>query len=199
MEDIFKPIIERRVLDLLKIISINYPTQFARTQIKDELKYIMEHINFKDTHQELLMKIPETTDDKSKTTNVKKKNISLKNGGGSDNGNGNGNSNINLCNARVWSFDIIRTSDKKRIKEIDRLFRVDNYKKLDIDKFVSRYSIGRRCGNKIDNSDGGGGGGGGGGSNKYCKLHKKHLIHGDYFEKPSQEICYHFLKDCKLI
>jgi hypothetical protein len=35
--------------------------------------------------------------------------------------------------------------------------------------------------------------------NKYCKLHANHLIHGDYLEIPSKELCYHFIKDGKYL
>ena len=35
--------------------------------------------------------------------------------------------------------------------------------------------------------------------NIYCKLHTQHLIHGNYKDIPSQELCYHFMKDGKYL
>ena len=62
-----------------------------------------------------------------------------------------------------------------------------DYKHIDLKSFTDKYIIGSRC-SKPKMKD-----------YKYCKLHSNHLIHGDYLELPSKELCYHFIKDGKYL
>ena len=69
------------------------------------------------------------------------------------------------------------------VDNLEKQYLVDDFKLININTFNSKYQIGLRCKNKhIFNS-------------KYCKLHNKHLIHGDFLEPPSKELCFHFIKD----
>ena len=91
------------------------------------------------------------------------------------------------CSGRVWSNDIIEKSTMTKITEITKRFKVNDFKDINNKLFNEKYIIGLQCRHKkIEN-------------NKYCKLHQKHLIHGDYKEIPSKEICYHFMKDAKYL
>jgi hypothetical protein len=90
---------------------------------------------------------------------------------------------INRCNARCWSPYIYDRIKLNKVVNISNSFKVDDFKDINIKKFNSQYIIGLQCKKKkVESSE-------------YCKLHKNHLIHGDYNELPSQEICYHFMKD----
>ena len=76
---------------------------------------------------------------------------------------------------------------KEKINNIETKYKVIDYKDIDLEEFTKKYIIGSRCSkSKIK-------------ENKYCKLHANHLIHGDYFEIPSKELCYHFIKDGKYL
>ena len=87
----------------------------------------------------------------------------------------------------MWCNTIFIYNTSKSVNNIESRFKVSNYKKLNVNEFTSKYTIGMRCSKiKYNNT-------------KYCKLHTKHLIHGDYLEKPSKELCYHFLKDGKYL
>ena len=99
----------------------------------------------------------------------------------------------NKCSARVWSKYILNKSTMKKVFDIDDKFKVDDFIDIDIKEFNSKYIIGLRC-SKIKKdtnicND----------TNKYCKLHEKHLIHGDYLESPNKELCFHFMKDAKYL
>ena len=75
----------------------------------------------------------------------------------------------------------------KKINNVEDKFKIDDFIDLDIKDFNSKYTIGTRCSKtKMQNG-------------KYCKLHNKHLIHGDYLEIPNKELCYHFMKDGKYL
>lgn len=76
----------------------------------------------------------------------------------------------------------------KKLNDIDDKFKVDDFIDIDIKAFNSKYIIGLRC-SKNKKHD----------TNKYCKMHTKHLIHGDYLDPPNKEICYHFMKDAKYL
>ena len=73
------------------------------------------------------------------------------------------------------------------VKILPDIFKVIDFKNINVNKFNKNYIIGLQCKNsKYKDS-------------KYCKLHTYHLIHGDYKEIPSQEICYHFIKNGKYL
>jgi len=91
------------------------------------------------------------------------------------------------CNGRSWSNDIIERTTMTKITEINKQFKVNNFNDINNKLFNEKYIIGVQCRHKkIENK-------------KYCKLHENHLIHGDYREIPSKEICYHFMKDGKYL
>lgn len=91
------------------------------------------------------------------------------------------------CSGRIWNDSIFSRKTQKKIDNIENKYKVLDYKHIDLKEFNKLYIIGSRCSNtKIKEG-------------KYCKLHLKHLIHGDYLEIPSKELCYHFIKDGKYL
>ena len=98
--------------------------------------------------------------------------------------------NINIlqqCSGRSWSDYIFMRKTNKKVSNIDDKYKVDDFNDIDIKAFNIKYIVGIRCKNaKLANT-------------KYCKLHTSHLIHGDYLETPSKELCYHYIKDGKYI
>lgn len=184
IENMIQDIIDKRVLDILKTINKNYPEQFSRSNIKSELEYLKEHIIIKNTDLDLVKNEEISTgallegsgvSEGSRRIKINTKTKSKKE-----------ISNSERCNARKWSPEIICLKTGKPITKVIAKFRVSDYRDLDVDAFLSKYKIGNRCNNKINGA-------------KYCKLHNQHLIHGDYFENPDKELCYHFLKGAKLV
>ena len=202
METILDTIIDSRIQNLLEIININYPDKFKKEQINNELLYIKKHIFWK--KRKLKHKLEQidnkildissisitnantnttTTTTTNTTTNLST--IKLKNKQQLSN-------NLHQCSGRTWSkyiYNRITTHKIINSDDIDKQFKVDDYKDLNIKEFNSKYILGSRCKNNTNNTN----------NNKYCKLHNKHLIHGDYLELPNKELCYHFMKDGKYI
>ena len=175
MQTMLDKLVNSRILTILETIHINYPDKFKIKNIEQEMVYIKEHILWK--QQELQNK-------KEKLKRKKKIKIKLK----LKQKNNYNHAEIidnesNKCSGRVWSNYIIDKKNNKQLNEIDDKFKVEDFIDIDIKEFNSKYSIGSRCcKNKMTNS-------------KYCNLHSKHLIHGDYLESPNKELCYHFMKD----
>jgi len=97
------------------------------------------------------------------------------------------NNSENKCSGRVWSNYIFSRKTNKSVDDVNDKFKVKDFNDLNIKEFNDKYIIGKNCKNfKIKNSE-------------YCKLHSKHLIHGNYLETPSKELCYHFMKDGKYL
>ena len=190
MQDILNKLVESRILTILETININYPDKFAKHNINKERIIIKEHISWKIDKPKVKPKVKQKVNQKSKDIrkykNIKKKvKLKLKNTekDNSEKDNSNVEKELNRCSGRIWFNYIINTKTMTKINDIDNKFKVDDFIDLDIKDFNSKYSIGLRCSkNKTIDS-------------KYCKLHSKHLIHGDYLESPNKELCYHFMKD----
>ena len=184
MQEVLDKLVESRIINLLETININYSDKFKNSDIEKELIYIKKHINWKmqklindDTESNISLEIKTKT--KTKTKNIiqlkTKKNVN------------NIKVNENQCSGRKWSDYIFNKTTNKQLNDIEDKFKVDDFNDLDIKEFNSKYIIGLRCcKNKIDKS-------------KYCNLHTKHLIHGDYLKLPDKELCYHFMKDGKYL
>ena len=162
-------IINDKLINLLTIISKNNPKTFKKEYIQKELDLIKTN----------LTKINLTKNNKSikkykSTTQTKKIYIKKSN-------------SKNNCCARVWSNSILDKKTKKKVSEIDKVFKVIDFNDINNELFNENYTIGEQCKkNKYKNTN-------------YCKLHCIHLIHGNYKEKPSKELCYHFMKDGKYL
>ena len=162
-------IINDKLINLLTIISKNNPKTFKKEYIQKELDLIKTN----------LTKINLTKNNKSikkykSTTQTKKIYIKKSN-------------SKNNCCARVWSNSILDKKTKKKVSEIDKVFKVIDFNDINNELFNENYTIGEQCKkNKYKNTN-------------YCKLHLIHLIHGNYKEKPSKELCYHFMKDGKYL
>jgi len=175
-EIIIHKIIENKIKQLLEIINKNYPSKFKKENIDKELEYIIKHINIivKDTSTHLEPIQKQTINSKVK---IKSKPQSL-------------TLNIELenrCCARCWNDDIFDRETMSKIKDIDTIFKVIDFKDINIKKFNKKYILGVQCKKSKTTSS------------NYCKLHAKHLIHGNYNDIPSKEICYHFMKDGKYL
>ena len=171
MNIIFENIIEKKIRDLLEKISYNYPTQFKHEYINTEIEYIKKHIILKPYVKKISI-VPSTTVlDAVVTSTDTSTNTSID----------------NICSGRVWHNYILDRKTMTKVKEISEIFKVNNFKDIKINKFNSKYILGLRC-KKIKYKE-----------SKYCKLHTSHLIHGDYKELPSKEMCYHFIKDGKYL
>ena len=75
----------------------------------------------------------------------------------------------------------------KEVSDIDDKYRVKDFADIKIKSFNNQYIIGSQCKRKKSNGE------------KYCFQHKTHLPHGDYFDIPTKEICFHYLKECNYI
>ena len=190
MQNILQKLIDSRILTILETININYPDKFAKININKEIVYIKEHILLK--QQELYLKKQK----KKKKNKLKKIKLKLKESIQINKTETNQESNqetiqvINesiKCSGRVWSNYILNKKTMKQLNNIDEKFKVDDFIDIDIKEFNNKYIIGARCSkNKLEKE-------------KYCKLHSKHLIHGDYLENPNKELCYHFMKDANYL
>lgn len=188
MENIIENIIDSRIKNLLEIININYPDKFNKQLIDKEFKYIKHHIKFI-KYKKLKKKNTETTETNTSETTTSETNTNETN-----------TSKIktpiktpildnNQCCARTWNHNIIdrKTDINIEKNKLDPIFNVFNYKDINNKLFNNKYKIGLRCKN-VKYLD-----------TVYCKLHNKHLIHGNYNEIPSKELCYHFIKDGKYL
>jgi hypothetical protein len=196
MQEVLDKLVDSRIFNLLEIININYHDKFKKCDIEKELIYIKQHINWK-----VQKSITDDNDNETKISLDTKKIIQLKIKKGVKKGvkkdmnkdmnkvktNTNINQNVNQCSGRTWSNYIYNTKTNKQLDDIEDKFKVDDFNDLDIKDFNSKYKLGLRCcRNKVDKS-------------KYCNLHTKHLIHGNYLELPDKELCYHFMKDGKYL
>ena len=90
------------------------------------------------------------------------------------------------CHSRIWN-NIYNRKTMIEISNIDRKFKVSDFADINIKEFNAKYIIGTQCQRKQT------------ANSMYCFQHIKHLPHGNYFEIPTQEICYHYLKDCNYL
>ena len=135
--------------------------------LKFKEEFIHSEINYIFNHIKLNTKTNTKTNTKLNIVKKEKKNLQ----------------SIDRCNARCWSSYIYDRTNLSKVVNISNNFKVNDFKDINIKKFNTQYIIGLQCKKeKCKNSE-------------YCKLHKTHLIHGDYNVLPSQEICYHFMKD----
>lgn len=186
-KDTINNIIDFRLKSILEIISLNYPEKFSKKLIDKEFEYIKKHIilekiNTINTEDNILddNEIDEKHIIKNKI--IKIKHIQIKHSVVKK--------VINIeeqCLGRVWNDSIFSRKTQKKINNIETKYKVLNYKDINLEEFTKKYIIGSRC-SKLKIKEG-----------KYCKLHTKHLIHGDYLEIPSKELCYHFIKDGKYL
>ena len=177
-------IINDKLINLLTIISKNNPKTFKKEYIQKELDLIKTNLTKNNLIKTNLIKSNLTKTNLTKnnksskkyksTTQTKKIYIKKTN-------------SKNICCARVWSNSILDKKTKKKVSEIDKVFKVIDFNDINNELFNENYTIGEQCKkNKYKNTN-------------YCKLHLIHLIHGNYKEKPSKELCYHFMKDGKYL
>jgi len=217
MQDILNKIINSRINNLLEIININYPDKFEKKYISKEFNYIKEHIKWKQQnkisvneeikekkqkkykkHIQLKDKVKKKIRVKlkyksTKIVEINKKEITLDNDINDDIDyiDDDIDNDINRCSGRIWSEYIFNSKTMVKLNEIDDKFKVDDFIDIDIKDFTSKYIIGKRCSKNKSNNENL--------DSKYCKLHSKHLIHGDYLESPTKELCFHFMKDGKYL
>ena len=177
-------IINDKLINLLTVISKNNPKTFKKEYIQKELDLIKTNLTKTNLTKTNLIKINLTKINLTKNSKSSKKyksttqtkTIYIKKT----------NSKNNCC-ARVWSNSILDKKTKKKVSEIDKVFKVIDFNDINNELFNENYTIGEQCKkNKYKNTN-------------YCKLHLIHLIHGNYKEKPSKELCYHFMKDGKYL
>ena len=151
MQDILDKLVDSRIKNLLEIININYPDKLKKSYIEKEIVYIKEHINWQKVKSKKSLE-PKKTIEPKKSLEPKKREINK----------------ANQCSGRIWTNQILNRKTNKKVNIIIDKFRVDDFNDLDEKEFNSKYIIGLRCSKKKAND------------NKYCNLHTKHLIHGDY-------------------
>jgi len=167
-------IINDKLINLLTIISKNNPKTFKKEYIQKELDLIKSNLTKNNLTKINLTKNNKSSKKYKSTTQTKKIYIKKTN-------------SKNNCCARVWSNNILDKKTKKKVSEIDKVFKVIDFNDINNELFNENYTIGEQCKkNKYKNTN-------------YCKLHLIHLIHGNYKEKPSKELCYHFMKDGKYL
>ena len=162
-------IINDKLINLLTVISKNNSKTFKKEYIQKELDLIKNNLT-----KNSLIKNNKSSKKYKSTKQTKKIYIKKTN-------------SKNNCCARVWSNNILDKKTKKKVSEIDKVFKVIDFNDINNELFNENYTIGEQCKkNKYKNTN-------------YCKLHLIHLIHGNYKEKPSKELCYHFMKDGKYL
>ena len=171
LNNIIEKISETKLRQLLEIISKNYPTKFKFKDINKEVEYLKNHIIFK-PYKKNIVRTSTSHLTTSHPTTSKHINRLLKE---------------NQCCARVWNDYIFDRNSMTKITELPELFKVNDFKNINIKKFNSKYIIGLQCKRKKYKES------------SYCKMHVEHLIHGDFTELPNKEICYHFMKDGKYL
>ena len=174
-------IINDKLINLLTVISKHNPNTFKKEYIQKELDLIKTSLTKTSLTKTSLPKTSLPKNNKSaKQTSLTKtsltKKIYIKK-----------NNSKNKCCARVWSKIILDKQTKKKVSEIDKVFKVIDFNDINNELFNVKYTIGERCKKNKHNTS------------NYCKLHLTHLIHGNYKEKPSKELCYHFMKDGKYL
>jgi len=187
-------IINDKLINLLTVISKNNPKTFKKEYIQKELDLIKTNLT-----KTNLIKTNLTKTNLTKTNlikiNLTKINLNKNNKSSKKYKSTTQTKTIyikktnskNNCCARVWSNSILDKKTKKKVSEIDKVFKVIDFNDINNELFNENYTIGEQCKkNKYKNTN-------------YCKLHLIHLIHGNYKEKPSKELCYHFMKDGKYL
>ena len=91
----------------------------------------------------------------------------------------------NQCCARSWG-PIVTKKDNKIITSLPIKYKCNDLNTFKLDEFNNLYTLGTRCLSIKKNG-------------LYCKLHDKHLIHENFIDDPTPELCYHFIKDNKII
>lgn len=174
---IITDILDRKILDLLKTIHSHYPDKFTKTNIQLEYNFIKNTIQF----------INNTS------SNTKKYIITKKNSKPNSKPNSKTGTkpvskitSTDRCCARIWN-NIYERNTLKEVSDIDDKYKVKDFADIKIKSFNNQYIIGSQCKRKKTNGE------------KYCFQHKTHLPHGDYFDIPTKEICFHYLKECNYI
>jgi hypothetical protein len=187
--NIIKKISENRLKQLLEIVSKNYPTKFKYKDINTEVEYLKDHIIFKSYIKNTLPTTisSQPTTISSQPTTISSQPTTISSQPTTISSQPTRLQKENQCCARVWNDYIFDRSNMTKITDLPELFKVNDFKNINIKKFNSAYIIGLQCKKKKYKES------------NYCKLHKNHLIHGDFTELPSKEICYHFIKDGKYL
>ncbi len=167
-------IINDKLIKLLTDISKHNSNTFKQEYIQKELDLIKTNLTKTNLTKTNLTKTNLTIQKYKSTKQIKKIYIKKTN-------------SKNKCCARVWSNIILDKKTKKKVSEIDKVFKVKDFNDINNELFNENYTIGEQCKKyKYKNT-------------YYCKLHCIHLIHGNYKEKPTKELCYHFMKDGKYL
>ena len=177
-------IIVDKLINLLTVISKNNPDTFKKEYINSELELIKNNLSIiytivsKECNKKIKVKkkyYKPIQTNKTTKTNYSKTNYSKK------------TNSKNNCLARVWSDTIVDKNTLTKVIELDKLFKVKDFNAINNDIFNEKYSLGKQCTKHTY------------ANTNYCKLHLTHLIHGNYKEKPSKELCYHFMKEGKYL
>jgi hypothetical protein len=182
--NIITDILDRKILELLKIIHSNYPNKFTKKHIKLEYEFIKNRIKYCDNNKPI--------SNSNKTYIITKKNkmdmnkIDMKTLKNCNKEKKKQISNVDRCCARIWN-NIFDKNTLVEISDIDPKYKVKDFEDIKIKAFNNQYIIGSQC-KRIKSA-----------GSKYCFQHKEHLPHGDYFSIPSKEICFHYLKECNFI
>jgi len=172
---LLESILDKNILELLKIINSNYPDKFPKKNINLEFEFIKNNIKFINSNK---------TNNSNNVINI---NV---NGGQKLNNVVSSNTkkviktvlDINRCNARIWN-NIYDRETLKEVSDIDKKFKVKDFADIKIKAFHKKYIVGTQC--KRDKSE----------DSIYCFQHKTYLPHGNIFEIPSTELCLHYMKD----
>jgi hypothetical protein len=174
---IITDILDRKILDLLKTIHSHYPDKFTKTNIQLEYNFIKNTIQFINN-----------TSSNTKKYIITKKNSKPNSKPGTKPGTKPVSkiTSTDRCCARIWN-NIYERNTLKEVSDIDDKYKVKDFADIKIKSFNNQYIIGSQCKRKKTNGE------------KYCFQHKTHLPHGDYFDIPTKEICFHYLKECNYI
>ncbi len=174
---IITDILDRKILDLLKTIHSHYPDKFTKTHIQLEYNFIKNTIQFINN-----------TSSNTKKYIITKKNSKPNSKPGTKPGTKPVSkiTSTDRCCARIWN-NIYERNTLKEVSDIDDKYKVKDFADIKIKSFNNQYIIGSQCKRKKTNGE------------KYCFQHKTHLPHGDYFDIPTKEICFHYLKECNYI
>ena len=172
--DLIKGILDKKILTLLNIIHSKYPDKFTDNNVLLEYEFIKTRIQYGCSQETDTIKPEYKRKSKKKkepATNTKEKNKL---------------SNENRCCARVWN-NIYDKNTLEEISDIDARYKVRDFADINVNSFNKQYIIGSRCKRKKRDGE------------QYCFQHKMHLPHGNYCDVPTQEICFHYLKECNYI
>ena len=130
INNIINKIIENKIKQLLEIINKNYPSKFKKENIDKELEYIIKHINIIVKHNDTNIEsesIKKTTNTKVNTNKQNTKTLTIP--------------QENRCCARCWSNNIVDRETMLKIKEIDAIFKVNDFRNINIKKFHKKLYI----------------------------------------------------------